>query len=178
MQAKNVPFEEVYDVLAVRIVFEPVPDLSEKTQCWNIYSMVTDSYLPKPDRLRDWVSRPKPNGYEALKIIDSEMLNFVFEEANAYSKSYRTPILAAAIYFFAITILFEVVYQEMAQGLKNLMEFVIGLSISAMRVLLCASTFSWLPLIGSLDPALATRLLEIARFRVIVPSNLEREIDF
>jgi len=68
MQAKNVPFEEIYDVLAVRIVFEPIPDTPEKTQCWNIYSMITDSYLPKPDRLRDWVSRPKPNGYEALHV--------------------------------------------------------------------------------------------------------------
>jgi guanosine-3',5'-bis(diphosphate) 3'-pyrophosphohydrolase len=68
MQSKNVPFEEIYDVLAVRIVFEPASDVPEKTQCWNIYSMITDSYLPKPDRLRDWVSRPKPNGYEALHL--------------------------------------------------------------------------------------------------------------
>ncbi|MFN8241576.1 MAG: RelA/SpoT family protein [Bacteroidales bacterium] len=68
MQSKNVPFEEVYDVLAVRIIFEPVPGIAEKTQCWNIYSIITDTYLPKPDRLRDWVSRPKPNGYEALHL--------------------------------------------------------------------------------------------------------------
>jgi len=68
MQSKNVPFEEIYDVLAVRIVFEPLPGLPEKTTCWNIYSTITDSYLPKPDRLRDWVSRPKPNGYEALHV--------------------------------------------------------------------------------------------------------------
>ncbi len=68
MQSKNVPFEEIYDVLAVRIVFEPKSDIPEKTQCWNIYSIITDSYLPKPDRLRDWVSRPKPNGYEALHV--------------------------------------------------------------------------------------------------------------
>jgi len=68
MQSKNVPFEEVYDVLAVRIVFEPVPGIPEKTTCWNIYSIITDTYLPKPDRLRDWVSRPKPNGYEALHV--------------------------------------------------------------------------------------------------------------
>jgi GTP pyrophosphokinase len=68
MQAKNVSFEEIYDVLAVRIVFEPMPGVQEKTQCWNIYSIITDSYLPKPDRLRDWVSRPKPNGYEALHV--------------------------------------------------------------------------------------------------------------
>jgi GTP pyrophosphokinase len=68
MQAKNVPFEEIYDVLAVRIVFEPIAGVPEKTQCWNIYSIITDSYNPKPDRLRDWVSRPKPNGYEALHV--------------------------------------------------------------------------------------------------------------
>jgi guanosine-3',5'-bis(diphosphate) 3'-pyrophosphohydrolase len=68
MQSKNVPFEEIYDVLAVRIVFDPAHGIPEKTQCWNIYSMITDSYLPKPDRLRDWVSRPKPNGYEALHV--------------------------------------------------------------------------------------------------------------
>jgi GTP pyrophosphokinase len=68
MQSKNVPFEEIYDVLAVRIVFEPVPGIPEKTQCWNIYSIITDTYLPKPDRLRDWVSRPKANGYEALHV--------------------------------------------------------------------------------------------------------------
>ncbi len=68
MQSKAVPFEEIYDVLAVRIVFDPVSEISEKTQCWNIYSMITDTYLPKPDRLRDWISRPKPNGYEALHL--------------------------------------------------------------------------------------------------------------
>ncbi|HLN19807.1 MAG TPA: RelA/SpoT family protein [Bacteroidales bacterium] len=68
MQAKNVPFEEIYDVLAVRIVFEPKEGIPEKTQCWNIYSIITDVYMPKPDRLRDWVSRPKPNGYEALHV--------------------------------------------------------------------------------------------------------------
>ncbi len=68
MQSKNVPFEEVYDLLAVRIVFEPKPDESEKTQCWEIYSLITDIYTPKPDRLRDWISRTKPNGYEALHL--------------------------------------------------------------------------------------------------------------
>jgi guanosine-3',5'-bis(diphosphate) 3'-pyrophosphohydrolase len=68
MQSKNIPFEEVYDVLALRIVFDPLPGINEKTQCWNIYSIITDTYMPKPDRLRDWVSRPKPNGYEALHV--------------------------------------------------------------------------------------------------------------
>lgn len=66
MQSKNVSFEEIYDLLAIRIVFDPYPHIPEKTQCWNIYSLVTDIYKPKPDRLRDWISTPKANGYEAL----------------------------------------------------------------------------------------------------------------
>ncbi|MBN1158469.1 MAG: bifunctional (p)ppGpp synthetase/guanosine-3',5'-bis(diphosphate) 3'-pyrophosphohydrolase [Bacteroidales bacterium] len=66
MQSKNIPFEEVYDLMAVRIVFEPFSEIPEKTQCWNIYSMITDVYMPKPERIRDWVSTPKANGYEAL----------------------------------------------------------------------------------------------------------------
>lgn len=68
MQTKNVPFEEIYDILAVRIVFEAQDNIPEKTSCWNIYSTITDIYMPKPDRLRDWVSRPKANGYEALHL--------------------------------------------------------------------------------------------------------------
>jgi GTP pyrophosphokinase len=68
MQTKNIPFEEVYDLLAIRIVFEALPDIPEKTQCWNIYSIITDTYKPKPDRIRDWVSTPKANGYEALHV--------------------------------------------------------------------------------------------------------------
>ncbi len=66
MQTKNVPFEEIYDLIAIRIIFDPLPDFPEKTQCWNIYSMITDVYMPKPERIRDWVSTPKANGYEAL----------------------------------------------------------------------------------------------------------------
>ena len=66
MQRKQIPFEEVYDLFAIRIVFKPLPFPSEKTQCWQIYSSITDTYTPKPDRLRDWISMPKANGYEAL----------------------------------------------------------------------------------------------------------------
>lgn len=66
MQKKGLPFEEIYDVLAIRVVFTPKDNLQEKTQCWAMYSMITDMYKPKPDRLRDWVSTPKANGYEAL----------------------------------------------------------------------------------------------------------------
>ena len=65
MKTKNVPFEEVYDVFAIRIVLNS--DMSsEKVDCWNTYSTVTDMYTPRPDRLRDWISTPKTNGYESL----------------------------------------------------------------------------------------------------------------
>ena len=66
MQREQIPFEEIYDLFAIRIVFNPLPFPSEKTQCWQIYSTITDIYTPKPDRLRDWISMPKANGYEAL----------------------------------------------------------------------------------------------------------------
>lgn len=66
MQTKNVPFEEIYDILAMRIVFESEIGIDEKTNCWTIYSIITEDFKPKPDRLRDWVSTPKANGYEAL----------------------------------------------------------------------------------------------------------------
>ncbi|MBQ5924834.1 MAG: bifunctional (p)ppGpp synthetase/guanosine-3',5'-bis(diphosphate) 3'-pyrophosphohydrolase [Alistipes sp.] len=66
MRRKNIPFEEVYDLFAIRIIFKTTPFPSEKTQCWQIYSCVTDIYKPHPDRLRDWISMPKSNGYEAL----------------------------------------------------------------------------------------------------------------
>ncbi len=66
MQNKGVQFEEIYDIIAMRIVFQPKEGLQEKTQCWDIYSMITGLFRPNPDRLRDWVSTPKSNGYEAL----------------------------------------------------------------------------------------------------------------
>jgi GTP pyrophosphokinase len=66
MHQKNISFEEIYDLFAIRIVFKPKKDVPEKTQCWNIYSIITDIYAPKPERIRDWVSTPKANGYEAL----------------------------------------------------------------------------------------------------------------
>lgn len=66
MNKKDVSFDEIYDIFAIRIIFDPSIQQPEKNQCWNIYSLVTDIYQPKPDRLRDWVSTPKANGYEAL----------------------------------------------------------------------------------------------------------------
>jgi GTP diphosphokinase / guanosine-3',5'-bis(diphosphate) 3'-diphosphatase len=65
MKNKEVPFEEIYDIFAIRIVID-VPIDSEKTECWKVYSVVTDHYRPNMDRLRDWISNPKANGYEAL----------------------------------------------------------------------------------------------------------------
>ncbi len=65
MQTKEIPFEEVYDLFAIRIIVDSNPE-SEKTDCWKIYSIVTDYYQPSPDRLRDWVSTPRANGYESL----------------------------------------------------------------------------------------------------------------
>lgn len=68
MQVKNIPFEEIYDILALRIIFNVEDEKDEKTTCWGIYSAVTDIYKPHPDRIRDWVSTPKANGYEALHV--------------------------------------------------------------------------------------------------------------
>ncbi|MDX9750291.1 MAG: RelA/SpoT family protein [Flavobacteriales bacterium] len=65
MLKKGVAFEEVYDLFAVRIIIETRPEL-EKADCWKVYSIVTDHYQPNPDRLRDWISLPKANGYESL----------------------------------------------------------------------------------------------------------------
>jgi guanosine-3',5'-bis(diphosphate) 3'-pyrophosphohydrolase len=68
MQTKGVSFDEVYDLLAIRVVFIPNPNVSEKRQCFDILSLVTDIYKPKPDRIRDWITIPKANGYEALHV--------------------------------------------------------------------------------------------------------------
>jgi GTP pyrophosphokinase len=65
MKKKSIPFEEVYDLFAIRIILDSAPE-NEKSECWKAYSIVTDLYRPNPDRLRDWVSSPKANGYESL----------------------------------------------------------------------------------------------------------------
>ncbi len=66
MQRKQITFEEIYDLFAIRVIFQALPFPPEKTQCWQIYGSITDIYKPNTDRLRDWVSIPKENGYEAL----------------------------------------------------------------------------------------------------------------
>ena len=65
MQKQKVDFEQVYDLFAVRIIVNSKPE-REKLDCWNIYSIVTSIYRPNPDRLRDWISTPRSNGYESL----------------------------------------------------------------------------------------------------------------
>ena len=68
MEKKKVDLHEIYDIFAVRIIFEIYPGMDEKKQCWDIYSAITDIYKLRPDRIRDWVSRPKSNGYQALHL--------------------------------------------------------------------------------------------------------------
>lgn len=66
MQLKDIPFEEVFDVFAIRIIVDTPVEL-EKPDCWRIYSIITDFYQPSPERLRDWISTPRANGYESLQ---------------------------------------------------------------------------------------------------------------
>lgn len=68
MESKHIPFEEVYDLYAARIVFQCDNEADEKKLCWNIYSEITDLYRLHPDRTRDWLSTPKANGYRALHL--------------------------------------------------------------------------------------------------------------
>lgn len=65
VKIKGVPFEEIFDIFAIRIIID-TPLEKEKADCWRVYSIVTDFYHPNPDRLRDWISTPKANGYESL----------------------------------------------------------------------------------------------------------------
>ncbi len=66
IKKKNVTFENIYDVFAIRIILVDVPREEEKAMCWRVYSFITDTYTPNPKRLRDWISTPRDNGYEAL----------------------------------------------------------------------------------------------------------------
>ena len=102
MQTKHVPFEEIYDLLAVRIIFEPRNTDEELNDCFDIYVSISKIYKPHPDRLRDWVSHPKANGYQALHVtlmgnngqwievqIRSERMNDVAEQGFAAHWKYK-----------------------------------------------------------------------------------------
>lgn len=67
MKKQNTPFENIYDLFAIRVILH-TPIEKEKSECWQVYSIVTDMYQPNPKRLRDWLSIPKSNGYESLHI--------------------------------------------------------------------------------------------------------------
>ncbi|MDR1004963.1 MAG: RelA/SpoT family protein [Prevotellaceae bacterium] len=102
MQTKHVPFEEVYDLLAVRIIFEPRNEEEEANDCFDIYVAISKIYKPHPDRLRDWVNHPKVNGYQALHVtlmagngqwievqIRSERMNDIAEQGFAAHWKYK-----------------------------------------------------------------------------------------
>lgn len=103
MTSRNISFEDVYDIMALRIIFTPKEGLTEKEQCWMIYSALTAIYKPHPDRIRDWVSNPKANGYEALHVtvmapggkwveiqIRTERMNDIAEKGLAAHWKYKT----------------------------------------------------------------------------------------
>ena len=102
MQTKHVPFEEIYDILAVRIIFTPKNLDEELNDCFDIYVAISKIYKPHPDLLREWVSHPKANGYQALHVtlmgnngqwievqIRSERMNDVAEQGFAAHWKYK-----------------------------------------------------------------------------------------
>lgn len=103
MRKKNIPFDEVYDLFAVRVILNSKPD-NEKSDCWKAYSIVTDLYRPNPDRLRDWISSPRANGYESLHTtvmgprgqwvevqIRTKRMNEIAEKGFAAHWKYKEP---------------------------------------------------------------------------------------
>ena len=102
MQTKHIPFEEIYDILAVRIIFDPKDLEEESSECFGIYVSISKIYKPHPDRLRDWVNHHKSNGYQALHVtlmsnkgqwievqIRSERMNDIAEQGFAAHWKYK-----------------------------------------------------------------------------------------
>lgn len=105
MQNKHVTFEEIYDILAIRIVFTPQKPEEEINECFNIYVALSKIYKPQPDRLRDWISHPKANGYQALHVtlmsnrgqwievqIRSERMDQIAEQGVAAHWKYKSGV--------------------------------------------------------------------------------------
>lgn len=102
MKAQNVPFEQVYDLFAVRIIINNSRIKDEKADCWKVYSIVTDLYQPNPQRLRDWITKPKASGYESLHTtvkngvdwvevqIRTSRMDEIAEKGNASHWSYKS----------------------------------------------------------------------------------------
>ena len=146
MQRRNISFDEIYDLLAVRIVFKPKEGFSEKQQCWNIYSLITDLYSPKPERIRDWVSVPKANGYEALHLtvmgpegqwfevqIRSERMDEVAEKGLAAHWKYKGEGESSELDKWLASIK-EILDQPDATALEFLDEFKLNLFTKEIRV--------------------------------------------
>lgn len=146
MQRRNISFDEIYDLLAVRIVFKPKADQPEKWQCWNIYSLITDIYSPKPERIRDWVSVPKANGYEALHLtvmgpegqwfevqIRSERMDEVAEKGLAAHWKYKNEGESSELDKWLAGIK-EILDQPDATALEFLDEFKLNLFAKEIRV--------------------------------------------
>ncbi len=102
MNQKNIPFDEIFDVYAIRIIFKPKKEFSERDQCWHIFAIITGIYSYKADRTRDWIKEPKSNGYEALHLtamsnygywvecqIRSERMNAIAERGLAAHWLYK-----------------------------------------------------------------------------------------
>ena len=102
MKAQNVPFEQVYDLFAVRIIINNSKIKEEKADCWKVYSIVTNLYQPNPQRLRDWITKPKASGYESLHTtvkngidwvevqIRTSRMDEIAEKGNASHWSYKS----------------------------------------------------------------------------------------
>lgn len=146
MQRRNISFDEIYDLLAVRIVFKPKEGQPEKWQCWNIYSLITDIYSPKPERIRDWVSVPKANGYEALHLtvmgpegqwfevqIRSERMDEVAEKGLAAHWKYKNEGESSELDKWLASIK-EILDQPEATALEFLDEFKLNLFVKEIRV--------------------------------------------
>ncbi len=146
MQRRNISFDEIFDLLAVRIVFKPKEDQPEKWQCWNIYSLITDIYSPKPERIRDWVSVPKANGYEALHLtvmgpegqwfevqIRSERMDEVAEKGLAAHWKYKNEGESSELDKWLAGIK-EILDQPDATALEFLDEFKLNLFAKEIRV--------------------------------------------
>ncbi len=147
MNNKGIPFEEVYDIFAIRIVFKSEIKEREKTLCWNIYSVVTDHYQPNPDRLRDWVSTPKANGYEALHTtvmgpggewvevqIRSQRMNEIAEKGYAAHWKYKSSRETEGELDLWIQKIKELLKDSNADALEFLDEFKLNLFTSEIYV--------------------------------------------
>lgn len=146
MQRRNISFDEIYDLLAVRIVFKPRNEEPEKWQCWHIYSLITDLYSPKPERIRDWVSVPKANGYEALHLtvmgpggqwfevqIRSERMDEIAEKGLAAHWKYKGEGESSELDKWLASIK-EILDQPDATALEFLDEFKLNLFAKEIRV--------------------------------------------